>query len=604
MKTIQFGLAEKYDTGRSCSVGTNTQLAIEVHNSEASSDMWYHIGKIKGATVNWGGSHNYSNGYNPSIAINNNNIIVEVHETSNAFTNSMYYKVGIINGDKIDWGDDDKYDSGRQPNVSVNDAGVVVEVHKSQSYDTLYYRVGQINGKKIDWGDSHKYDDGVTPSVSINNNGVVVEVHKSQSYDKLWYRVGKITGKSIKWGDSHEYQNGVDPSVGITNDGWVVEVHKSQSFDTLYQIVGQINGNEIIWGASSDFDSGTRPQMGISLNGKVAVQVHQGSLFKLWYSNSSVLDTSNFMKNLLPEFGRLPLKKMVLPATHDSGMYEATLNGILGKCQNLSIYEQLKSGCRFFDLRVSANNVIGGTMFSKLHIYHGDVLGMDLTIGPFVYEVLEDIQKFFSEGHQELVILKFSHFNGFDDPAGKEYVALRDGISDYLDFWLYKTKPENQRLADISVGEYLKSGQGKILVVVDKNWAIKYPKAGYWVYRDWDSNDPQNGHLTVFDVYSNVTDLDKMKNDQLDKLKKFNGKCEQNPNVPCDLFLLSWTLTPVTAVWSYAQEANRVLGREMMGYTQPNQYGYFINLLYLDYFQYARPAFISDILLRSYNVSK
>lgn len=602
MKTIQFGLGEQYDTGRSCSVANNAQFAIEMHNSEASSDMWYHIGGINGATVNWGDSRKYANGgYNPSVAINKNNVVVEVHETSNIFTNSMYYNVGIVNGEKVDWGEDEKYDSGKQPCVSINDMGVVVEVHKSQSHDTLYYRVGQIRGKKIDWGDSHKYDDGIAPSVSVNNNGVVVEVHKSEWHDKLWYRVGRIAGKSISWGNSYEYQDGVEPSVGITDDGLAVEVHKSQSFDTLYQIVGQIKGNEIAWGPSSDFDSGSNAKIGISLNGEAAVQVHQGSLFKLWYSNSRALDTANFMKNLLPEFGALPLKKMVLPATHDAGMYEKTLNGVFGKCQNLSIYEQLKSGCRFFDLRVSSKNTIGGSTFGKLHIYHGDVLGMDLTIGPYISEVLEDIRKFFSEGHQELVILKFSHFNGFDSADGKEYIALRDGISDYLDPWLYKNKPENQRLADIAVGEYLKSGDGRILVAVDDDFALTYKKTGFWVYRDWNSGNPEKGDLTVFDRYSNETDLNKMKNDQLEKLRNFDGRCEKNKNVPCDLFLLSWTLTPVTAVWSYAQDADRVLGREMMQYRRPNQHDYFANLLYLDYFEYARPAFIAEILLRSYN---
>jgi hypothetical protein len=598
MKTIQFGLAEQYDAGRNCSVATNTQYAVEVHNSQASSDMWYHVGSQNGATINWGASHKYSSGYHPSIAINTNKVVVEVHETSNSLTNSMYYKVGTVNGETIDWGGDEKYDSGRQPCVALNDAGVVVEVHKSQSYDSLYYRVGQINGKTINWGDSHKYDDGVSPSVSINNHGVVVEVHKSQTFDKLWYRVGTVSGKSINWGSSHEYQSGVTPSVGITNDGMVVEVHKSQTFETLYQLVGQINGNEISWGASSEFDSGANPQMGISLNGEAAVQVHEGSLYKLWYSNSKPMDTANFMKNLLPEFGHLPLKKMVLPATHDAGMYPASLNGFAGKCQDLNIYEQLKSGCRFFDLRVSTNNVIGGTPFTKLHIYHGDVKGWDLTAGPHLYEVLEDIHKFFAEGHQELVILKFSHFNGFDAAA---YLAMRDGISDYLNFWLYKTKPGNQRLADIPVSDYLETGQGRILVVVDDNWAIDHPRPGYWVYRDWNSDDPEQGDLTVFDRYSDETNLDKMKNDQLDKLKEFDGRCKNNKDIPCDLFLLSWTLTPLTAVWQYAKDANRILGREMMAHTQPNAHGCFTNLLYLDYFQYARPAFIADLLLRSYN---
>lgn len=581
MNTIQFGVAEQYDSGRSCNVANNTQFAVEVHNSEASSDMWYHIGQINGATINWGGSHKYSNGYVPSIAINSSNIVVEVHETSNVVTNSMYYKVGTINGQTIDWGGDEKYDSGKQPSVAINDSGVVVEVHKSQSFDTLYYRVGQINGKKISWGDSHKYDDGVTPSVSINNNGVVVEVHKSQAFNKLYYRVGKINGKSITWGDSHAYQDGITPSVGITNDGMVVEVHESQGVTGLWQIVGKINGSQIAWGVSSNFDSGTRPQVGIALNGDVAVQVHEGSLYKLWYSDSKIMDTANFMGNLLPAISNLPLKKMVIPATHDTGMYTG---GAAGLTQDLNLYGQLSGGARYFDLRVDGN----------LNIRHG------IVYGPTLDEVLKNIQQFFDEGHQELAILKFSHFDNF---SASSYQNMRNAINKYLSKWLFKSLPQGvSRLADVTMGTYLNTaGKGAILVVVDDNWAIDYPEAGYWVYRDWSSNTPEKGNLTVFDQYSNTTDLAAMERDQFQKLDNFNGKCEKNASVPCDLFLLSWTLTPVTAVWLYAQDADRVLGRKMMERRQANKYGYFTNILYLDYFEYARPTFIASILLKGYN---
>lgn len=579
MKKTQFGLAEKYDSGRSCSVANNTAIAVEVHNSEASSDMWYHVGNINGATVQWGGSKSYSNGYNPSIAINNNNIVVEVHETSNIITNSMYCKVGSVNGNSIDWGDDSKYDSGKQPSVAINDNGVVVEVHKSQGANTLWYRVGQINGKKIDWGDSHKYDDGVNPSVSLNNNGVVVEVHKSQGGNTLWYRVGQINGKSINWGGSHQYQDGITPSVAITDDGTVIEIHESQGLTGLWQIAGQIIGDTINWGGSSQFDSGSNPEVSVSSNGKVAIQVHEGSLYALWYSNSNLMDSANFFGNMLDKIGSLPLKKMVFPATHDSGMYDG---GLAGRTQDLDFYGQLNTGARYFDIRVDGN----------LNIRHG------IVYGPPLEDVLQNVRQFFSEGHNELVILKFSHFDSFSESS---YSNMRNKINQYLGQWMFKTLPEGiSRLADISMETYIKSG-GKILIVIDGDWAIDYPESGYWVYRDWDSGSPEKGHITVYDQYSNTTDLNKMESDQFNKLNNFDGKCKNNSSIPCDLFLLSWTLTPVTGVWMYAQDANRVLGREMMSHTTPNGQGYFSNILYLDYVQYARPAFVADILLKSYN---
>lgn len=582
METIEFGLALKYDTGRSPAVATNGTVAVEVHNSEASSDMWYHIGTIREATIEWGPSVKYSSGYHPAVAIRNDGTIIQVHETSNVLTNSLYYKIGKINGSRIDWwGGDQKYDSGRQPSVAVNDKGVVVEVHKSQSFDKLYYRVGQIEGNKISWGDSHQYDSGVTPSVAINNSGQIVEVHKSEWRDKLFYRTGLISsGRKIQWSSSREYQDGVSPSVGLTADGRVVEVHSSEGITGLWQLSGVLNGEVINWSGSSNFDSGASAHVGISSDGHNAVQVHQGDFYGLWYSNSRLMDTANFMSNLLPVTGSLPLRKMVLPAAHDAGMYTHGIS-TLGKTQDLNIYEQLKAGVRYFDFRVDGN----------LRISHGPIGG------PPLEDVVNDIRRFYGEGHHELAILKFSHFDSFSQDA---YTRMKRMISDALGQWLFTSLPSGvSRLADVTMSTYI-GNKGSILVVVDDNWAIDYPQAGFWVYRDWNSSNPKQGSLTVFDQYSNTTSYEDMKKDQLQKLANFNGRCEKDPSVPCDLFLLSWTLTPVTGVWLYAKEANRQLGA-VMSFQQPNNAGFFANLLYLDYVQYARPTFIADILTKRYN---
>ena len=54
-----------------------------------------------------------------------------------------------------------------------------------------------------------------------------------------------------------------------------------------------------------------------------------------------------------------------------------------------------------------------------------------------------------------------------------------------------------------------------------------------------------------------------MKADQLDKFARYDGKCRQRPDLPCDLFLLSWTLTPTTNVRAYCDLSNRKLADEM-----------------------------------------
>ena len=177
-----------------------------------------------------------------------------------------------------------------------------------------------------------------------------MEVHKSQTSNKLYYRIGQINGKKINWESNHKYKNGITPNVGITNSGKVVEVHNEQGITGLWQLVGQLNGNVITWKSSSFFDSGTNPKIGVSLNGEVAVQVHEGSAFMLWYSNGKLMNRADFLGNLLPSISHLPLKKMVLPASHDTGMYSGNL---LGRTQDLNLYEQLSAGVRYFNLRLS-----------------------------------------------------------------------------------------------------------------------------------------------------------------------------------------------------------------------------------------------------------
>ncbi|UUC44950.1 hypothetical protein [Flavobacterium cerinum] len=594
MESIQFGLATDYDSGRFNSVTTNERAIIEVHNSEASGKMWYHIGKVYKATIEWGESTPYSEGFHPSIALNNKNIVVEVHETSNIVTNSMYYKVGTLKDDSIEWwGKDEKYDSGVQPNVAINDYGVIVEVHKSQSYDKLYYRVGKLNGQSIKWGPSRNYEKGIKPAVAITNAGLVVEVHQSEGHPKLYYRVGRIDGDSINWSNSIPYQDGVNPSIAITDDGRLIEVHESQGVTGLWQMSGKINGTSIIWSEASNFDSGSTPKAAISSSGQIAVQVHssEGLAFGLWYSLSRLMNTADFMSQLLPLTENLPFKKMVFPASHDAGMYTHGLE-TLGKTQDLNLYQQLQAGVRYFDLRPDKN----------LNIYHGFA-------GPSVQEVLNDVKRFYQEGHHELTILKFSHFDKFTPVI---YEKLKTMINNTIGNWMLRSIPEGYtRLADVTMGTYLQD-KGQILVVIDEDWAVTdQPKDGFWVYRDWQDKTADKGDLTVFDLYSNSMSYDTMKQDQIEKFEAFNGQCcskqkkdswecETFSNVPCDLFLLSWTLTPPTGVWLFSKEANRNLG-QVMSYLYPNQYGFFPNILYLDYTEYARPTFIANIVTKIYN---
>lgn len=573
MKNTNFGLACEYDNGVASSVSAySPDIVVEVHKSEGRNTLWWHVGEVKESYVEWSGSHKYDSGKDPNISVNRAGVVVEVHKSERF--DKLYYHLGALDAaqKKITFGESHEYDSGVSPSVSINDRGIVVEAHESESPRTLWCRVGTVKDKRIEWGVSVNYDKGKVPDISINNHNAVIEVHKSEGHNTLWCRTGQIDGKNIKWNGSTHFADGVNASVTLNDDNLVTVVFSSGS--KLCSRVGQLSGSSVSWfSEKSYFDEGCLPA--VSSSGAFVVQTHnsevgQGSLF---YSTSTICDRASWMQDNLTRLSEKTLRQLVLPASHDAAMHEGAGLEVLGKTQDLSIYEQLLYGIRYFDLRANWDG-------SDFYIYHGPIRGVKLSI------VLEDVKKYMEHQYKELIILKFSHYNEFDKAT---YTRMVEKITRSLGDWLW-TKNNGARLADIPLKEYVENG-GKVLVVCES--ARESPKEGIWEYRDgYDTEDGKN-ILSVFDKYSETTDYEKMKKDQLDKFANF-----PKSNKKYDLFLLSWTLTPPTGVWLYARDANRKLGEEMSRLKTPNANGAIPNLLYVDYVQYAR---VTDIAIKMNN---
>jgi hypothetical protein len=339
------------------------------------------------------------------------------------------------------------------------------------------------------------------------------------------------------------------------------------------QRVGQLGDNTITWrGDPVQYDSGSAPS--VAAAGDMAIQVHPSETIRhgLWFSTSLLMDRASWMQDRLGTLGNRPLSALVVPGAHDAAMYKHGI-ATLGKTQHLSLYGQLSSGVRWFDLRPKWD-------LTRFIIAHGPVDGPDLS------EVLADVARFAREGHRELIVLKLSHFSGIDDDL---YTVLREQVAAALGSWLVKALPTGKRLADVTLAEYVASGPA-IIVVIDGDHAIARPAPGFWVYRDWDSATPAAGDLRVFDQYANAFTFDEMKADQFAKFEAYDGRCKNDPAVPCDLFLLSWTITPPTGVWFASQPANRGLGAGMTMLAVPNRHGKIANMLYVDYVEYARVA--------------
>jgi hypothetical protein len=203
----------------------------------------------------------------------------------------------------------------------------------------------------------------------------------------------------------------------------------------------------------------------------------------------------------------------------------------------------------------------------------------------------------------ELVILKFSHWDGFR--IQNNWDDFTEVVRGSLDGLLYDgTMRKRGRLADTKLGTFIGSGK-PCLALCD----APYPGAtgmvpdNLWTYRNWDAPDAAAADLTVFDVWSQTDDFTTMWHGQapdpsfaelpvgqLLKFDQFNGRCRDGTTV-CDLFLWSWTLS-VTGHTGPTDTPDACLGR-YLATIGPNG-GRIINLLYCDYVEYARG---SDIAL-------
>lgn len=582
MKTVSFGLGLQYSTLATPAIALNSEgVLLEI--SVDGSDLRYRYGRLDSASVIWAGAEQYDTGRTPMVAMSKS-VNLEVHE-SDKNPGELWYNGGVWTDNGVDWKTNAKYDTGIWPAIAVNDAGIVVEVHQHPTEEQIYYRSGTVSGTKINWASDKgvKLFKGTRPRVALNNHNMVVVSY----YDgeRPIVKAGFASGSSIALTGSTSAFEGTAPSIALTDDNVAVLVWEVPNL-TFGSVLNQatlaysdIGGIGDITMASQSFDTGRN--LSVAASGSRAIQVHETETGSpLYFSTSLLVSREKWMQDSLPRLGDRRLPQLCLPASHDAGMYTGGLSSP-AKTQDLNIFSQaFEAGVRWYDFRP------GWTPTGEIYIYH--------TIpGPSLAEVLSDLKRYLQLGYQELLLLKFSHFTLFDASVYKQMVQQ---ITDSIGPWLYTKLPEQkERLSEVTLAEFVAGGP-RVLVLVDGDWAIDQPADGFWVYRDWSSDSAAKGDLRVYDKYSGKTDYDSMKKDQFDKFNEYTGFCKDGVT-PCDLFLLSWTLTPLTLVWAYAQEPDRRLGNDIRELTVPNQYGQILNMLYVDYTEYARPADVALYLM-------
>lgn len=144
----------------------------------------------------------------------------------------------------------------------------------------------------------------------------------------------------------------------------------------------------------------------------------------MWFKKTERNKTNiDWMKNI-KKCDEKKLKDLILPASHNSGAYLYDIElPILGfsTCQSMSIKNQLESGIRFFDFRISKkkNNI------RLSHYIKFDKLS----------NALDDIVNFLNTNKTEIVVLSiiwdFSHKNNMDWDLYK-YIINNDKVQKLL----------------------------------------------------------------------------------------------------------------------------------------------------------------------------
>jgi hypothetical protein len=626
---VQFGLSTRYERGTQASVALNgSNWVIETHKSPENTDLWYRLGKLNGNIVTWGDSQRIgTGGYWPAVVLSKQGYIIEVHSDQKERDGAtMYYESGKIdlNGDVnqlVDWRVfDTKYDAGFRANIAINDDGVIVGVHESMgSSNRLYYRRGHMANPAggdftIVWNSGHYgigYDNGAIAHIAINNRGQVVEVHQVNKEHLLHYRRGDIAadGAGINFQETVRYNNdGLQPAVALTDNGFVLEVNATANttpnhvLDRMVGALDTVNPALIRWSQARTYDpsAGIRGEPSVTTNGAYAIQTNEESeveinpVYPLNYSASAIRNRNDWMRDRLDSLGEKSLSQIVIPGADQAGMY--VNKG--GSAQDQPILDQLKGGVRFFDVRVKQSSP------GQLDTYVS--FGSDEFIGAPVQDILIDVKNFLNTDikRREIIVLKFSHFENMGHCSSVElspgYQILQLMINNNLGNRLL-LDTGGLRPADIPLNTLLANGS-KVIVLVDGDYAsskCSQEQSGFYVYRDWCSGefgcagtgDPALGQFNVFDQTSITADFNSMRNNQLEKFNIFNGKMKNDPNVKCDEFLLAWILgnpgNRLENISHLSQPANANLGDEMYK-LKANPLGFIPNVLSVDYYERAR----------------
>lgn len=286
--------------------------------------------------------------------------------------------------------------------------------------------------------------------------------------------------------------------------------------------------------------------------------------------NDYGFDPKSWMSNLK---SNINLRNVVIPGSHDSGTYEITASSGLcldadhqilvfasnvgiasqwAKAQSNSVLEQLNSGIRYFDIRISDGHY-SGLVIKDLSI--DNVVGSPVichsvgTTSPF--SILHDIQMFIEDNPKEIIVLNFQHFYHKQEDASEFYYELISQMKKAFGSKIIDRKKFGESVENLTVNKLWDSGS-QVLILFDQDHKVEktlspesgvnFLKAYPSIYNDetsiWSAND------FLSNRWPNASSVDELKNKLMDIVKSMPANNK--------LFVLQGVVTPDNGMYMNA----------------------------------------------------
>lgn len=177
--------------GKNAKVSANDNGTVTVVTEENLSWGDYlhlYVGKIdtQNMTITWVSSDSViqdMQGVEPDVSINGQTIVVAC--CARGTGRIIQFRKGTINNDlSVGWNGvvSELKASGASPSISLNSDGNIVEVHQAKNWPwkELSFCCGHIkDDHSILWGESRIHTSGQYPSISLSDDGYIFEMHRS-----------------------------------------------------------------------------------------------------------------------------------------------------------------------------------------------------------------------------------------------------------------------------------------------------------------------------------------------------------------------------------------------------------------------------------------